>query len=391
MLPLEPPPRRALPDNEFDAAAHGYGALLEHDADGQCYVSYGGMAADDFLSRLRRNAENGWGGLAIGRIDPQRPNDPPGKVPWFRGHFGREGRDPEPSEYEGWPRQVIERLLGGERGVLNLGARVPVGVVGLDVDQHGNKHGLQTIREHEARLGPLPPTYLVTARPYQSGSGIRLFAVPDDGWEGVGVLAGGHVDLIQRHLRFLAAPGSHHHTGRAYRLYHQRSGAKRCRRVLPPREKLPLLPKAWADHLYRKPRLRSATATSEEVTAFAEECRFDDEPKALGRTVQAVRDATGEGETRPAYHRALWIAARKARAGCYPWERARDEIERAARDVYSLRGMAFDEYDFARSVEHAITGALDLTEDALKSWGSDDRADGWRPRGNGGANWSGWK
>jgi hypothetical protein len=152
-----------------------------------------------------------------------------------------------------------------------------------------------------------------------------------------------------------------------------------------------LLPKAWADHLYRKPRLRSATATSEEVTAFAEECRFDDEPKALGRTVQAVRDATGEGETRPAYHRALWIAARKARAGCYPWERARDEIERAARDVYSLRGMAFDEYDFARSVEHAITEALDLTEDALKSWGSDDRADGWRPRGNGGANWSGWK
>ena len=391
MVPLEPARVKPKRDNEFDAAANDYGALIEHDENGECHVSYSGMSPDDFLLRLRRNAENGWGGLAIGRIDPQRPDDPPGKVPWYRGHFGRDGCDPEPSEYETWPRQVIERLLAGERGVLNLGARVPVGVVGLDVDQYGNKHGLQTIAEHEARLGPLPPTYIVTARGYASGSGIRLFAVPE-GWGGVGVLAGGHVDLIQRHLRFLAAPGSTHHTGQEYRLYHDRSGAERRWRLLPPRDKLPMLPEAWADDLYRKPRVRGAIATTEDVAAFKRDYTFDDDPKSLDKTVLAVRVATGAGETRPAYHRALWIAARKARAGCYPWARAVAEIEHAARQAYSDRGSSFDEYDFARSVEHAITEALDLTDAALKSWGGDDRdVDGWGPRVNGGTNWSGWK
>ena len=211
---------------------------------------------------------------------------------------------------------------------------------------------------------------MVTARPYETSSGMRLFAVPED-WYGVGVLAGGHVELVQRHLRFLVALGSRHHTGRVYRLY-DGTGA-RVRPVLPPRDRLPELPAAWLDGLYRKPRVRGAPATADDVAAFARTYTFDECPKRLGRTVAAVRYATGPNETRPATHRALFIAARKARAGCYPWDRARDEIERAAREAYAERGGVLDEYDFARSVEHAVTQAMDLTADELRAWGEPEQ------------------
>ena len=271
--------------SEFDAAAHNYGAVVEHDENGQRSVSYGGMSPDSFVCRASCNAENGWGAVAIGRVDPHRPDDPPGKVPWHCGYSGYDGRDPTADEIASWPNNVIARIISGERGILNLGGRVPVGVVGLDVDQYGPKRGLDTIAEHEARLGQLPPTYIVTARPFESGSGIRIFAVPED-WNGVGVLAGGHVELIQRHHRFVAAPGSLHYTGRRYRLYHERTGADRRRRTLPPRAKLPPLPEAWLTELYRKPRLRGAVATTDEIAAFAQDYTFNDDPSALDTTVR---------------------------------------------------------------------------------------------------------
>ncbi len=387
MITENPPARKPKQPSEFDAKACGYGAVVEQDAAGRKSVNYGGLPADRFVRRARRNAENGWGAVAIGRIDPHRPEDPPGKVPWHRGFTGRDGRDPTSDEIAAWPGNVIRRILAGERGILNLGARVPVGVVGLDVDQYGPKHGLDTLAEYEGRLGPLPLTYLVTARPYETGSGIRLYRVPD-GWEGAGELRGqdgscGHVELLQRHHRFLAAPGSLHHTGRRYRKYHQDPfGVLLQPLKLPCREDLPWLPDSWLHDLHRKPRRRGALATSADVAAFAEECRFDDQPRALGKTVQAVREATGDAETRNAVHRALFIAARKARAGCYPWPRAVAEIERAARDVYAERGRQLDEYEFARSLEHAVTEAMDLTADELARWGPPPSMDlsGWQAR-----------
>jgi len=370
---------------EFDPKPNGYGALVERDATGESWVCHGGIPADRFIHRAQRNARNGWGAVAIGRIDPHRPDDPPGKVPWHRGFTGRDGRDPTSGEIAAWPGNVIHRILAGERGILNLGARVPSGVVALDVDHYGPKRGLDTLAEHEGRRGQLPLTYLVTARPYETGSGIRLYQVPH-GWEGAGELrrqdgSAGHVELLQRHHRFLTAPGSLHHTGRRYSLWDQRTDTV-VKRPLPPRRELPMLPEAWLHDLHRKPRQRGMAATREEVAAFAQECTFDDCPRQLGKTVQRVRDATGDNETRPAYHRALFIAARKARAGCYPWERAVVEIERAAREVYTLRGRQLDAYDFARSVEHAVTEAMDLPSDEVARWGPPPSMDlsGWQTR-----------
>jgi hypothetical protein len=252
-------------------------------------------------------------------------------------------------------------------------------MAGVDVDAYGNKPGAATIAAHEARLGPLPPTYAVTARGFTPGaegvaSAVYLYRVPDD-WRGRGVLEGGGVETIQPHLRYLVAPGSLHHTGARYALYHQDNGPTPLDTlVLPPREDLPALPDNWCEALYRKPRRRAADGTAaavtiEDIEAVASEWIWDEDPRQLWATVAAVREATGEGQTRLAFHRALWIAARKARAGCYPFSRAVAEIETAAIEAYAARGLGLDLGDFDRSISHAVSEALDMTDAEVSAWG----------------------
>ena len=186
----------------------------------------------------------------------------------------------------------------------------------------------------------------------------------------------GGVDTIQPHLRYLAAPGSLHYTGATYQLYHEASGPQPLGFVLPAPDDPDLAPYPdnWLEALYRKSRRRGAPASrvlakSDDVAAFAEEHIFSEHPDQLAKTVSDVRNASAEGATRNPYHRALWIAARKARAGCYPWVWAVEQIEAAAREGYEARGESFDDYEFARSVEHAVAEALDLTPAETVLWG----------------------
>ena len=117
------------------------------------------------------------------------------------------------------PTDIIARICNGERGLLNLGARLPVGVIGIDVDQYGDKRGLDTVAGCEKRCGPLPPTYVATAREYETGSGIRLFRVDEKVWLWPGDSDLHGVDIIDRHHRYISAPGSLHHSSARYGLY----------------------------------------------------------------------------------------------------------------------------------------------------------------------------
>jgi Bifunctional DNA primase/polymerase, N-terminal len=348
-----------------------YGVVVERIGDRKYVVEYNGLDADDFLSRALKNLEHGYGCVPIGRVDPHRPDLPPHKVAWCRGYHGYDARDANASEITAMPFRIIRRLaLRGERGILNLGARLAAGIVGIDVDGYGGKPGLATIAEHDCRLGPRKPTYFVTARGFDSGSGIYLYRTPDD-WTGIGVLGGG-VETIQSHLRYLAAPGSIHHTGETYQLFHQSLGPRPLGFVLPaPADPaLASLPRPWVDALHRRPRTRGALATSEDIAAFAREYNFNEHPEMLDATVRAVAAATCEGQTRNAIHRALWIAARKARAGCYPWMFAVERIRTAAVAAYAHRGRDLDPFEFARSVDHAITKALDMAPVEVAAWGA---------------------
>ncbi|MCV7332962.1 bifunctional DNA primase/polymerase [Mycobacterium cookii] len=336
------------------------------------------MEADNFVSRALKNLEHGYGCVPTGRVDPNRADLPPHKIAWCRGYHGYGARNATSAEIKAMPRRIIRRMaLGGERGILNIGARLPQGVVGIDTDAHNGKRGAVTIGEHSDRLGPLPPTVVLTARGCESRSGIGFYATPPD-WRGAGSLktpSGGYgdVDLIQPHLRYVVAPGGLHHTGMPYQVYGP-DGDEISSGKLPSREALPELPAEWLAALYRRPRRKGARPDVEDITTVASEWTFDEHPGALARTVDDVRNAKYGGQTRPAFHRALWIAAHKARAGCYPFSRAVAEIEAAAAAAYAERGLELDLDDFARSICHAVGEALDMSEDDLLAWGPQDGA-----------------
>jgi replicative DNA helicase len=97
----------------------------------------------------------------------------------------------------------------------NLGTRMPVGVIGIDVDQYGDKEGFDNLDRWrtDRGLGPLPATYISTSRDHPSG--IRFYGVPH-GLRFSGIVCPG-VETIQRHHRYaVVAPTPHPSTGDQY-------------------------------------------------------------------------------------------------------------------------------------------------------------------------------
>jgi len=141
-------------------------------------------------ARLYRAA--GWSGVfPVGRRAGEKW-PPPGGV------TGHGAPDPSGADLEAW----IE--THGDR---NIGVRAPVGVIGLDVDAYEKdgklKGGADALAKLEAEYGPLPPTWVSSARP--APSGIRWFRAPDtlDGqpinWPGE---AAKGIEIIQHGHRY---------------------------------------------------------------------------------------------------------------------------------------------------------------------------------------------
>lgn len=339
--------------------------MLRHDPDDEksCegIASTGdgpGLTAEEFTSAAARLLDAGHEPVAIGK---RAEGKPAGKAPWHSGVTGYKGRSPHPDRIRDWPGDVARRIGGGERGVLNIGLRMPVGGVGVDIDAYDGKRGLGTIAEHEARYGPLPPSYRITARPYPQGSGIRLYRVPDD-WHGKTALkaddgTNGHVELIQWWHRLAAVPPSYHHTGERYRVYDERTGTEVRDGAVPPLDDWPKLPDAWLEALRTEPaKAGGGEATDAEVEAFAAEYTRNEQPWHLAEyIVPKVRSATTD--TRNAAFDALHEAARDARMGWCSWSNALAQIENAARTSYEARGGSLEDVDFARSVRAAVRAA----------------------------------
>lgn len=85
----------------------------------------------EFVSWADKHHGNGWHPIPIGR---EIEGKPPGKAPWLCNQIGFDGEDADPYEFECWPDGIAAMIAGGIGGVLNLGSRLPVGVIGIDVD-----------------------------------------------------------------------------------------------------------------------------------------------------------------------------------------------------------------------------------------------------------------
>jgi len=93
----------------------------------------------------------------------------------------------------------------------NIALRLAPDVVGFDVDSYDGRPGAETMARWEAEHGPLPPTWVSSARP--APSGIRWYRLPEGATSaGMGDLGPG-VELLRSGHRYACVPPSLHPLG----------------------------------------------------------------------------------------------------------------------------------------------------------------------------------
>ena len=239
------------------------------------------------------------------------PLPPRQKVPPESGWTGYGGNYPTAGKVEEW---CAEHPDG------NVALRLPYDVVGIDVDHHDDKHGLDTLRELEERLGGLPATVMSTSR--DNGAGIRLYRVPNRTHLRA---MGSDIDTLTWYHRYVvAAPSIHPDTGATYRWIDQASGEilNRAPRI----DELPDLPWAWLAEFtdtgeHSDP---AKVATDAEVEAFcaAHEAEpIDSWLEYLPRLIQRTQDGDDDHQGKCRHDTLVSVAAqamREAAAGAYP-------------------------------------------------------------------------
>ena len=170
--------------------------------------------------------DNGWWPLPL----PSGRKSPPP-----HGYTGRNGKAPT--------REDVARWCATNDGA-NIGLHLDATIVGIDVDDYGDKGGGATLATLVAEHGPLPATWSSTSRGL-GPSRIYYFRIP----EGVtfpGVFGEG-IDVIQRHHRYaVVSPSTHPDTGEKYRWFDRNSIIA----TQPPHvDELAPLPQAWIEGL----------------------------------------------------------------------------------------------------------------------------------------------
>lgn len=214
----------------------------------------------------------GWEGALP--LPPKQKEEPP------TGYTGHGAPYPKSMEVQRWMRQTFEkpgtpkwrgvdgniclRLAGVDTNKLRNVPTVYAGnivdgweLIGIDVDDYGDKHGFDQLLALEAELGPLPATVISSARWADSAkSGTRILLVPK-GFKFKGKAAATehegpkHIDILYAGLRYLVVWPSVHPTGTTYEFRHGDSEgiAGDYAGEVPPLTELAVLPEAWFRHL----------------------------------------------------------------------------------------------------------------------------------------------
>lgn len=147
----------------------------------------------------------------------------------------------------GGDRQLLNELLYLHRDS-NIGIRMPEGVVGLDVDDYGEKQGAQTLAALVEHLGPLPPTWTSTARgPGISRTHFFRYRGERRRWRNQP-----GIDIIQRGHRYSAVwPSINPDTGTMYRWWNPQG--EMVADEIPHQIDLAELPAVWVEALTEQP------------------------------------------------------------------------------------------------------------------------------------------
>lgn len=235
--------------------------------------------------------EAGWRGILP--LPYQRKTWPP------EGTTGHNGTDPSYADCMTW----------ADDDARNIALRMPVDVVGIDVDHYGAKTGGDTLHELVAKYGPLPPTYLSTSRD-DGMSGIRLYRIPP-GTVLPTKMPG--IDFVQRHHRYAVVHPSIHPEGRVYRWIDERTGAEA--NGVPHVDDLPYLPESWISGLAVA---ATDAAAKADIDGHAAKTILTAMP--LGEPCAHVRAAAGRammgGDRHDSYNEAVLATLGAGRRGC---------------------------------------------------------------------------
>jgi hypothetical protein len=206
----------------------------------------------------------------------------------------------------------IGRWTDAEPADSNVAVRMPAGVIGIDVDDYGDKHGADDLAALEAIHGPLPVTYTSTSRGEGSRSSIRFYRVP------IGMrfrtALSTAIEVIQPHHRYAVVAPSIHPEGRAY-CWYDSDGEARPRP--PDTDDAADLPDAWVEAFEdRRPRgVVGDPATTEQIHDFIEAHAEARLPKKL-TGIRTSLDSRTKGRHDTLVEHACWVA-REAAAGSY--------------------------------------------------------------------------
>lgn len=159
-----------------------------------------------------------------------------------------------PHDYTGWNGTLVPSwpdvmAWAEQRPDGNICLRLPLGVIGLDVDNYDTKLGAVSLEAKEHQWGALPATWRTTSRD-DGVSGIRLYRVPvpagaadlPRSLDWPGSFGPGTETIHYGHRYVVAPPSVHPDTERAYRWINPDGVVS----MAPPRiAELPELPWAW--------------------------------------------------------------------------------------------------------------------------------------------------
>ena len=236
--------------------------------------------------------EAGWAGVL--------PLPAGAKWPPPRGFTGWAGVDPSGADVQAW-------CDGPEEGG-NIALRLPPGVYGLDVDAYAGKTGGAALAAAEARLGPLPPTWRVSARD-DGVSGIRLYRAelaPGRRWRDEPAGHGKGIEAIHSGHRYAVVwPSVHPETGCTY-VWCRPDGAVAATGEVPAPVELPRLPAAWVGALSEPGEVTTGEAAGhDETLAVVAAFPHHGEPcermrEAAGRGLARLREARDGAALHPA-------------------------------------------------------------------------------------------
>lgn len=280
----------------------------------------GGQNVRPFIDAVDAWRDRGW----LGTIPlPEKAKNPPPT-----GWTGRNAGFPTDEAVDAWRREAKYR-----RGNIGLRLGWPVlvdgteyEVCGIDVDDYVSggkiKYGGKQLKQLETELGPLPATWISSARS-DGTSGIRYVLVPT-GLAFVGQ-ADADIEVVQRNHRYAVTWPSVHPDGGTYHLYPPgvAPDGVNFRDEIPDVTTLAFLPDSWLDHLTNGKTPDSEmeidqVATLDELDVWADEqFHTGDEASAckfMRETVtkwcdEIAREATSHDKIRGAHWQLVSLAA----------------------------------------------------------------------------------